>query len=123
MTSIWNSLSPTATTRRNKKNLFLVDTGATRAWIPTTIADELGIQPADTVALELADGTVKQVEYGFCLFSYHGETAADTVVLGPPGIEPLLGNLVLQDLRFVFDMERHTISRRHALKAKKISLE
>ncbi|MBI3360958.1 MAG: aspartyl protease family protein, partial [Chloroflexi bacterium] len=40
---------------RHKEISFLVDTGATRAWIPTTLAEELGIESAGKIALELAD--------------------------------------------------------------------
>lgn len=58
--------------QRQKEISFLVDTGSTRAWIPNKIADELGIQPAGTVALELADGSIKELPYGFCLFDFGG---------------------------------------------------
>ena len=36
---------------------FLADPGATRAWIPEEIAQELDIQPVGSVPLELADGS------------------------------------------------------------------
>jgi len=104
---------------RQKEIAFLVDTGATRSWIPKSIADELGIQPAGTLTLELADGSVKELPYGFCLFDFGGETVAGNVVIGPPESEPIVGTHVLQDFRLVIDMERHTVSRRRAMKAKK----
>ena len=103
---------------RQKEISFLVDTGSTRAWIPNQIADELGIQQAGTVALELADGSVKELPYGFCLFDFGGERIAGNVVLGPPECEPIVGTHVLQDFRLVVDMERHTVSRARAMKAK-----
>ena len=98
---------------------FLVDTGATRAWIPQGIAEELGIQPAGTVPLELADGSIREIPYGFCLFDFGGETVAGNVVIGPPDCEPIVGTHVLQDFRVVIDMERHTISRGRAMRAKR----
>ncbi|MBC7106188.1 MAG: aspartyl protease family protein [Firmicutes bacterium] len=97
---------------------FLVDTGATRAWLPEDLAAELGIAAEGTVALEMADGTVKEFPYGFCLFSFGGETVAGNVVIGPRGTEPLVGTHVLQDFRLVIDMDRHTISRRRAMRAR-----
>ncbi|MCS7220782.1 MAG: aspartyl protease family protein [Anaerolineae bacterium] len=103
---------------RQQEIAFLVDTGATRAWIPKEIADRLGIQPIGTLALELADGSIKEFPYGFCLFDFGGETIAGNVIIGPPGSEPIVGTHVLQDFRLVIDMERHTVSRRRAMKAK-----
>ena len=103
---------------RQKELTFLVDTGATRAWISKKVAQELGIKKAGTVPLEMADGSIKRFPYGFCLFAMNGETIAGNVVIGPPGIEPLVGTHVLQDFRVVIDMEHHTVARRRALKAK-----
>jgi len=105
---------------RQQEISFLVDTGATRAWIPQTVADALGIQPAGTVMLEMADGSVREFPYGFCLFDFGGETVAGNVVIGPPECEPVVGTHVLQDFRLVIDMERHTISRGRAMRAKRV---
>jgi predicted aspartyl protease len=103
---------------RQREVSFLVDTGATRAWVPQEVAEGLGITPAGTVPLELADGSVKEYPYGFCFFTFGAETVAGNVILGPPGIEPLAGTHVLQDFRLVIDMERHTVSRSRAMRAK-----
>ena len=103
---------------RPKEVMFLVDTGATRAWIPKKMAKELGIKTIGTISLEMADGSVKKFPYGSCWFALNGETVAGNVVIGPPEIEPIVGTHVLQDFRLVIDMEHHTISRRRALKAK-----
>lgn len=105
---------------RQKEISFLVDTGATRAWISQEVADELEIESVGTVPLELADGSIKELPYGFCLFDFGGETIAGNVVIGPSGCEPLAGTHVLQDFRVIIDMERHTISRGRAMRAKRI---
>lgn len=97
---------------------FLVDTGATRAWVPQEIAEKLAISPVGAVPLELADGSVKEYPYGFCLFTFGAETIAGNVIIGPPDIEPLAGTHILQDFRLIIDMERHTISRSRAMRAK-----
>jgi predicted aspartyl protease len=98
---------------------FLVDTGATRAWIPQDIADAVGIAPAGTVPLELPDGSVTHRPYGFCLFAYDGEVVAGNVVIGPPGCEPLVGTHVLQDFRVIVDLERYEVTRGRAMRAKR----
>jgi predicted aspartyl protease len=105
--------------QRQKEVSFLVDTGATRAWIPGKLADELGIEPVGAVPLEMADGSITELPYGICLFDFGGETVAGNVVIGPPECEPLVGTHVLQDFRVVIDMDRHTISRGRAMKAKR----
>lgn len=103
---------------RQQEVSFLVDTGATRAWVPQEIAEAIGIEPAGTVPLELADGTITERPYGFCLFTYNGETVAGNVVIGPPGSEPLVGTHVLQDFRLIVDLERHVVIRGRAMRAK-----
>lgn len=98
--------------------LFLVDTGATRAWIPQDIAIELDIKPVGQTPLELANGDVMTYPYGLCKFEYEGELVNGTVIIGPKGIEPIAGTHVLQDFRLVLDMAHHTIQRAWAMKAK-----
>ena len=98
---------------------FLVDTGASRAWLPEQITDQLGIKPLGELDLELADGSIKSFAYGPCYFAFGGEIIAGNVVIGPPECEPLVGTHVLQDFRLVIDLDRHTISRSRAMKAKK----
>jgi hypothetical protein len=40
------------------------------------------------------------------------------VIIGPPKNEPIVGTHVLQDFRMIIDMDKHTVSRGRALKAK-----
>ncbi len=103
---------------RQQEVSFLVDTGATRAWVSKEIADAVGIEPAGSVPLELADGSIAERPYGLCLFAYNGEIVAGNVVIGPPGCEPLVGTHVLQDFRMVVDLERHEVTRSRAMRAK-----
>ena len=98
---------------------FLVDTGATRAWIPQNIAEQLNIKPVGQVPLELADGKISQYPYGLCKFEYEGEIVNGTVVIGPKGIEPIAGTHLLQDYRLIVDLANHTIKRGRAMRAKK----
>ena len=83
------------------------------------MAQALGVESAGTVPLELADGSVTECPYGFCLFVYNGETVAGNVVIGPPGCEPLVRTHVLQDFRMIVDLDRHEGTRRRAMRAKR----
>lgn len=103
---------------KQKEISFLVDTGATRAWIPKEIAEELEIEAIGEIPVELADGTIKELSYGHCIFDFGGEQAAGNIIIGPAGCEPLVGTHVLQDFRLIIDMEHHTISRGRAMRAK-----
>jgi hypothetical protein len=57
-------VSNVADPERQREVSFLVDTGATRAWLPQDMAEGLGIVSAGTVPVELADGSVKEYPYG-----------------------------------------------------------
>ena len=103
---------------RQQEVSFLVDTGATRAWVSEEVARAVGIEPVGTVPLGLADGTVAERPYGLCRFVYEGETVAGNVVVGPPGCESLAGTHVLQDFRIVIDPDRHEVTRGRAMRAK-----
>jgi hypothetical protein len=76
---------------RQQKVSFLVDTGATRAWIPQEIAERLGIEPVGTMPLEPADGNIREYPYGVCLFNFGGEIAAGNVIIGPQDPSRWLG--------------------------------
>lgn len=112
--------------QRQREVSFLVDTGASRAWISQEIADVVGIDKAGTVPLELAvadpayggNGSIKEPPYGLCLFIYDGEMVAGNVVIGPPQCEPLVGTHVLQDFRVIVDLERQESTRGRAIRAK-----
>lgn len=97
---------------------FLVDTGATRAWIPEEIAAVLDIQPVGQTPLELANGDIITYPYGLCKFEYEGELVNGTVMIGPKGIEPIAGTHVLQEFRLILDLAHHTVHKARAMKAK-----
>lgn len=103
---------------KQKQIQFLADTVATRAWIPKTLALELGIKEVGKVPLELAKGKVQKYPYGLCKFEYEGELVSGTVVIGPANIEPIVGTHVLQDFRLILDRAHHSVKRARAMKAK-----
>jgi len=104
---------------KQKEVQFLADTGATRAWIPKTLARELNIKEVGKVPLELANGKVQKYPYGLCKFEYEGELVKGKVVSGPGNVEPIVGTHVLQDFRLVLDMAHHSVRRARAMRAKK----
>ena len=97
---------------------FLVDTGATFTWLSREIAESIELEPSGNIPLELADGSITEQPYGFCLFDYLGETMAGNVVIGPSDCEPLVGSHVLQDFRLVIDLGTHEVTRAQAMRAK-----
>jgi clan AA aspartic protease len=97
---------------------FLVDTGATRAWLPQDMAEALGIEPTGSREVELAAGSVKTYPTGACWLDFGGERESANVIIDPPGSEPMVGTHVLQAFRLVIDRHTHTISRSRALRAK-----
>jgi predicted aspartyl protease len=99
-----------------RKIRFLVDTGATRSWLPEAEAKKIGVKEEGKVPVELADGSIKDMPYGFCYFIYNGEKVVQNVIIG--GCEPLAGVHTLQDFRMIIDLEHHTIKRGKALRAK-----
>ncbi len=104
---------------KNSEINFLVDTGATRAWIRNKDALALGIKPEGEVNVSLADGNIRSYEYGACWFIYEGERVVGNVIIGPDECEPLAGTHLLQDFRLIIDMNTHEIKKSRALKAKK----
>ena len=52
------------------------------------------------------------------MFEFGGERVAGNVVIGKENSEPIVGTHILQEFRLVIDLERHTISRKRAMKAK-----
>ena len=97
---------------------FLVDTGASRAWLPEEIVHRLGILHEGTISVELADSSQRELAYGFCLFDFGGERVAGNIIFGPAGSEPIAGTHVLQDFRLSIDLDHHRIIRNCALRAK-----
>jgi predicted aspartyl protease len=103
---------------RQRDVQFLADTGATKAWIPQDIAEELDIRPIGHIPLELANGEIEEYPYGLCKFSYEGELMNGVVIIGPTGIEPLAGTHLLQEFRLILDMAHDTVRRARAMRAK-----
>ena len=80
----------------------LVDTGATYSMIPSTVLDELGIEPIETRMSRIADGSSVELQTSWARFSAEGQNAVARVSFGPEGIF-LLGATTLEDLGLAVD--------------------
>ena len=77
---------------RRARVRMLVDTGATYTVLPADLAERLEITEAPwRLKVRLADGRRKAMRVGTVLVRLLGREAADTALIGSPGIEPLLG--------------------------------
>lgn len=76
----------------------LVDTGATYMVIPRPVLQELGIRPTRRGTFALANGQTADYEIGQATVRLQGLQAIINVIFGPPGIEPLIGAVTLEDL-------------------------
>ncbi|MCE2500108.1 MAG: retroviral-like aspartic protease family protein [Dehalococcoidia bacterium] len=80
----------------------LVDTGATFSVMPTSLLRRLGIQPARTRRLRLANGRTEERQTGMAFFEVAGIDAEVMVVFGPENIH-LLGATTLEALLLIVD--------------------
>jgi len=83
---------------------MLVDTGATYTVLPAELAKRLKITVAPRrLNVRLADGRRKSMRVGTVFIRLLGREAADTALIGPAGIEPLLGAEALEALGLAVD--------------------
>jgi len=83
---------------------MLVDTGATYTVLPADLAKRLKITEAPRrLNVRLADGRRKSMRVGTVFIRLLGREAADTALIGPAGIEPLLGAEALEALGLAVD--------------------
>ncbi len=86
-----------------RKVRCLVDSGATMTIVPGAVLHTIGIEPEDTVAFELADGSTIQRRTGWMYVEFDGHSGYSPVVFGEPGDSELLGVLTLENLRLWLD--------------------
>lgn len=81
----------------------LVDTGATNTVVPGDLLRRLGVQPHRTSSLQLADGRQLELEIGRAWVRVDGQQEFTQVVFGPPGAEPILGAITLEEMNLSVD--------------------
>ena len=80
----------------------LVDTGATNSMIPSSVLNELGIEPVEARFARVADGRRSELQTAWARFSAQGRNAVARVAFGPEG-QYLIGATTLEDLGLVVD--------------------
>jgi predicted aspartyl protease len=89
----------------------VVDTGAVMVLLPQDIVEDLGLQISGRFIVQLADDRKVELPYteGFHLTVAGREMAADCLV-GPPGCEALVGQLVMERLDLIPDPVLRTLT-------------
>ena len=82
----------------------LVDTGAVMVLLPEDEADKLGLLRGQKVIVTYADERREELPTGLGVeVTISGRTAVTDCVIGPPLCEPLIGQLVLEELDLLVD--------------------
>jgi len=79
---------------------------------------KIGIKPAGKMSYELADGTVREYDFGLVTIEFMGEITAGRVIFGPDDSEPLLGVTALESVGIVVDAANKTLKRLPAIPLK-----
>ena len=93
---------------------FLVDTGAIDCLARTTSWLRAGVRPEGKAVYELANGQPVEYEYGFARVTFLGAETVVQVIFGPPGTEPILGAVALENTGVTVDPANKTLRRLHA---------
>jgi len=91
----------------------VVDTGATRLVIPEATAKRLGVEQAGQASVRYADGRSSQrAMVGGIQLTCLGRSSVFNAVVEPDRDSALIGAIVLEDLDFVVDCSRQTLTPR-----------
>ena len=81
----------------------LVDTGSTRATVPASVLEQLGVEPERQRPFRMADNRVVQYATGFARVRFGGDEAVVQVVFGPEDIGACIGATTLENLSLAVD--------------------
>lgn len=118
LTYVTVRLSPGADARKHYTAEFLVDTGATDSMASGKALRKAGIKAVGKTAYELADGQIKEYEFGLATIRFMGEITSGRVIFGEDGIEPLLGVTALESVGILVDAANKTLKRLPAIPLK-----
>jgi predicted aspartyl protease len=91
----------------------LVDTGATMVLLPEDEVGKLGLIRGDRVIVTYADDRKEELPTAHGLeIQVLGRTMVTDCVVGPPLCEPLIGQLVLEQLDLIVDCAHRTLTPR-----------
>ena len=87
----------------------LVDTGATRLCLPTSLIEHLGLTPVDTRSARTATGIVERTLYSEVEYTLLDRSSTIRVTNLPEGSPVLIGHMLLEELDLCVDMKRGLI--------------
>ncbi|MDE0012541.1 MAG: aspartyl protease family protein [Candidatus Poribacteria bacterium] len=87
----------------------LVDTGATRLCLPTSLIEQLGLTPVGKRIARTATGIVERTLYSEVEYTLLERSGTIRVTTLPEGSPTLIGHMVLEDLDLCVDMRRGLI--------------
>src|SRR5436309_8918893 len=88
----------------------LVDTGSTFTWIPQGLLERLGVIPEEELLFELADGREQRYPVAWVQIRLEGRREQPTIVaFAPPGSEPILGVVTLEEYLLAVDPVHHRL--------------
>ena len=119
LTHVTVNLRAMPTAKKSYKADFLVDTGATDCMAPGKQLRAIGVQPLGKTSDELADGGVKEYEFGVTVIGFLGDITAGRVIFGPDDAEPLLGVTALESVGIAIDPKTQTLKRLPAVPLKR----
>lgn len=105
-------------TKKRYEADFLIDTGATDSMAPAKALEKAGIISAGKMSYELADGQIKEYNFGLAVIEFMGELTAGRVIFGPDNVEPILGVTALESVGILVDPVRQTLKRMPAIPLK-----
>ena len=87
----------------------LVDTGATRLCMPTSLIEHLGLTPVSNRTARTATGIVERTLYSEVEYTLLERSSTIRVTDLPEGSPVLIGHMVLEELDLCVDMKRGLI--------------
>ncbi|MCX5797710.1 MAG: aspartyl protease family protein [Elusimicrobia bacterium] len=89
----------------------IVDTGAMMTLLPQDLVEALGLKIFGKAVVSLADETrIELPTAGTLTLTVAGRTMHMDCLVGPPGCEPLIGQLVMEQLDLIADPGRRTLT-------------
>ncbi|HMF50938.1 MAG TPA: hypothetical protein VK603_19950 [Candidatus Saccharimonadales bacterium] len=100
------------------ERLFLVDTGAIDCMAPAVELEKIGVARRGRSTYELADGSLKEYDWGFVELEFIGDLAAARILFDENDGEALLGVVVLESCGIVVDPRARALRRLPAIPLK-----
>ncbi|MEW6102725.1 MAG: aspartyl protease family protein [bacterium] len=98
---------------RNLEIQALVDTGSTRLVLPEDIVERLGLRKIGRVVVSYADERKEERDVcGAVMITIAERSTDSSCVVGPPLSEPLIGQVILEELDLIVDCNEQRLKPR-----------